>query len=73
MNRAEALSQRMLFVRDAAGTPVASASLWFGSPFGAEIDRIHWVATDEAHQRRGLCVKRVSQHLFHTLGNAGLI
>ena len=52
---AEALSQRMLFVRDAAGTPVASASLWFGSPFGAEIDRIHWVATDEAHQRRGLC------------------
>ena len=55
MNRAEALSQRMLFVRDAAGTPVASAALWFGSPFGAEIDRIHWVATDEAHQRRGLC------------------
>lgn len=55
MNRAEALPARMLFVRDAAGKPVASAALWFGSPFGAEIDRIHWVATDEAHQRRGLC------------------
>lgn len=55
MHRAEALSQRMLFVRNAAGTPVASAALWFGSPFGTEIDRIHWVATDEAHQRRGLC------------------
>ena len=25
------------------------------------------------HQRRSLCVKCISQHLFHTLGNAGLI
>ena len=33
------------------GTPIDQTY----QTFGAEIDRIHWVATDEAHQRRGLC------------------
>lgn len=73
MNRAEALPERMLFVRDCAGTPVASAALWFGSPFGTEIDRIHWVATDERHQRRGLCGAMLSRllQLHEALGTPG--
>lgn len=73
MSRAEALPRRMLFVRDCAGTPVASATLWFGSPFGAEIDRVHWVATDEAHQRRGLCGAMLSKllSLHEALGTTG--
>ncbi|MBQ3080448.1 MAG: GNAT family N-acetyltransferase [Clostridia bacterium] len=55
MDRPEELKTRMLFVRDEQGNPVANASLWFGSPFGEELDRIHWVATDEAHQGKGIC------------------
>ena len=30
-------------------------------------------STRALYQRRSLCVKCISQHLFHTLGNAGLI
>ncbi len=53
-DRADLLSRQMLFVRDESGAPVATATLWVGDPFGYDMARLHWVATDENHQGRGL-------------------
>lgn len=73
--RSELLPERMLFVRDEKGIPVASAALWYGSPFGKELLRIHWVATDEAHQGKGLCRAMLSRLLerYHEIGGEGEI
>lgn len=74
MSRPELLEKQMLFVREkATGTPVASAALWFGDPFGYEQMRIHWIATDVAHQGKGLCRAMLSRLMkrYHELGMQG--
>jgi len=73
MERPELLEKRILFVRDSSGAPVASAALWYGSPFGEELLRIHWVATDVRHQGKGLCRAMLSRlmQLYHEIGGKG--
>ncbi len=46
---------RCLFALDPAGVPVATVSLWTGDKLGPMLPRVHWVATDPAHEGRGLC------------------
>ena len=74
MTRPELLPDQMLFVRKKdTGEPVASASLWFGDPFGYEQMRIHWVATNTAHQGKGLCRAMLTRLMkrYHELGMQG--
>ena len=78
MTDPEKLPNQMLFVREkASGKPVASAALWYGDPFGYEQMRIHWVATDKAHQGKGLCRAMLSKlmkryHELHMTGDVFL-
>ena len=46
---------RCLFALDPAGVPAATVSLWTGDKLGPMLPRVHWVATDPAHEGRGLC------------------
>jgi len=52
--RPELLQTQCLFVLDAKGTAVATASIWPGNHFGRELLRIHWVACAGEYQGRGL-------------------
>ncbi len=68
------LPNQMLFVREkATGEAVASASLWYGDPFGYKQMRIHWVATHVDHQGKGLCRAMLSRLMkrYHELGMTG--
>ncbi|MEA4823816.1 MAG: GNAT family N-acetyltransferase [Clostridiaceae bacterium] len=44
-----------LFLLDAGGVPVSTASLWTGNHTGVPQPRLHYVATDPAHEGKGLC------------------
>ena len=44
-----------LFALDPQGVPVSTASMWTGAHLGPVLPRLHWVATDPAHEGRGLC------------------
>jgi GNAT superfamily N-acetyltransferase len=46
----ELLKERMLFVTDAQGNYVATATIWFSTLCGREIQRVHWVAVDPTKQ-----------------------
>ena len=46
---------RCLFALAPDGLPVATVSLWEGDKLGPTLPRVHWVATDPAHECRGLC------------------
>ncbi len=50
----EQLADRCLFLVDAAGKPVGTATGWFaeGAP---SVGRLHWVVIAKAHQGRRLC------------------
>ena len=68
------LPNQMLFVLEkATGKAVASASLWYGDPFGYKQMRIHWVATHVGHQGKGLCRAMLSRLMkrYHELGMTG--
>lgn len=79
MTDPEKLSDQMLFVREkATKKPVATAALWYGNPFGYDQMRIHWVATDTAHQGKGLCRAMLSRlmkryHELHMTGDVYLL
>lgn len=69
------LSQRQLFIRDAAGAPIGTATAWFGDDRGGEtVGRVHWVAIVPEQQGRGLArpmlglVCRRLRDLGHTQG-----
>ena len=51
----EYLPGHCLFALDPDGIPAATASMWTGSHLGPVLPRLHWVATDPAHEGRGLC------------------
>lgn len=78
MTDPELLPSQMLFVRDKkTGEAVASAALWYGDPFGYRQMRIHWVATHEKHQGKGLCRAMLSRlmkryHELHMTGDVFL-
>lgn len=74
MTDPELLPSQMLFVRDKkTGEAVASAALWYGNPFGYKQMRIHWVATHENHQGKGLCRAMLSRLMkrYHELNMTG--
>lgn len=74
MTDPELLPAQMLFVRDRkTHEPVASAALWYGNPFGYKQMRIHWVATHEAHQGKGICRAMLSRLMkrYHELSMTG--
>lgn len=52
--RKDLLASQCLFVLDSAGKAVATASLWHGDHFGAELPRIHWVAVSPEAEGKGL-------------------
>ena len=56
----EDLFERMFFLTD-RGVPFATATAWYGDgAFPPCEGRLHWVAIDSAHQRRGLSYPLVS-------------
>lgn len=49
------LRERQLFIRDAEGTPIGTATAWFGDDHGHQaVGRVHWVAIVPAQQGHGL-------------------
>ena len=68
--RLDCLERQCLFVLDDQGRVAATASLWYGSHFGREQPRIHWVAADPAYQGRGLVKALLTRLLdvYHALG-----
>ena len=46
---------RCLFALAPDGLPVATVSLWESDKLGPVLPRVHWVATDPAHECKGLC------------------
>ena len=59
------LNERMLFLTE-KGKPFATATAWF-SDENAREGRLHWVAVDAPHQRRGLSYPLVSLALCRML------
>ncbi len=51
----EMLPGHCLFALDPDGVPAATAAMWTGDKLGPVLPRLHWVATDPAHEGRGLC------------------
>ena len=73
-DRPEDWKDRILFVRHKeTNALIATASLWFGNPFGYEMNRIHWVATHKAHQNKGIARAMLSRLLkvYNELGQTG--
>lgn len=62
--------KRCIFIKDYEGNIVATASLWFGYHFGRELQRIHWVAVSQRHQRKGLA-KALLTKLFELYNELG--
>lgn len=50
----EVLRQRIAFVCDPDGVPVATNAAWFGEREGETWGRVHWVATSRRAQGKGL-------------------
>ena len=66
------LVQRMLFLCDSAGSPVGTAAAWFIDLPGQESwGRVHWIAIDPSHQRKGLARPLLSAccRRMHELGH----
>ena len=65
----------MLFVRDAAGKAVATASLWNGMFLGKECQRVHWVAVSDACAGKGIAKALISRvlDLYNELGYKNFI
>lgn len=51
---AEMLPRRCVFVVDAAGQPVATATAWYGDCSMGNCNWFQWIATDPGHQGKGL-------------------
>lgn len=64
------LPGKCLFVKDRAGSVIATASIWRGEHFGQTLQRIHWVAVHPGHQGKGLAKALITQTLnrFNELG-----
>jgi GNAT superfamily N-acetyltransferase len=66
----ELLTKQCLFALDKDGEIAATASLWHGSHFGENFQRIHWVATRPKYQSKGL-VKALLTKLFDVYNELG--
>ncbi len=67
--------ERILFVKDALGEIVATASLWDGKYFGRIEQRIHWVAVSDRCAGKGIA-KAMLTHLldlYNALGFKGYV
>ena len=68
------LDRRMIFLTD-GGVPFATATAWFAGDAPGPMGRLHWVAVDSEHQRRGLSYPLISltlrrmRKLGHTSSN----
>ncbi|MBQ9783863.1 MAG: GNAT family N-acetyltransferase [Clostridia bacterium] len=67
--------ERMLFVRDASGEYVATATLWDGMYLGKRCQRVHWVAVSDRCKGKGIAKALLSRvlDLYHELGYSGFI
>lgn len=70
LSRKDLLATQCLFVLDSAGRAVATASLWHGQHFGAELPRIHWVAVSPEAEGKGLAKALLSRlcEIYNALG-----
>lgn len=73
--KAAMLPARMLFVKDAEGDYVGTATLWYGKFLGVEYPRIHWVAVKDKCAGRGIAKAMLTRlfDLFFELGFTGMI
>lgn len=67
------LAERMVFIKDPSGAPIATATAWFGASGDESFAQLHWVSVHPAFQRRGLGRAVVSRALsiFPALGPSG--
>lgn len=67
----EALQQRMLFIINEAGQPIATSTAWYDDiDNDASLGRVHWVAVHPDYQGRGLAKPLLSKSL-ETLRTCG--
>lgn len=67
------LEKRMLFIENAQGEKVATATAWEGKLDGITYPKLHWIAVKPEYQGRGLCKALLSKtlHLMDKLGHEG--
>lgn len=66
----EETKRRMLFVENAFGEKIATATAWMGKLDGKLYPKIHWVAVKPAYQSNGVCKALIGEVLkqFDKLG-----
>lgn len=66
---------RMIFVLDPEGTPIATAALWDGTFLGERKQRLHWVAVSDACAGKGIAKAMLSRllALYNELGYEGFL
>lgn len=71
----EGVKKRCLFVCDAYGNKIATASAWYGNLDGKKRARIHWVSVHPNHHGLGLCKAMMTELLdqYKRLGYEDLI
>ena len=66
---------RMIFVLDPTGKPIATAALWDGILLGEKKDRLHWVAVSDECAGKGIAKAMISRllSLYNELGFSGFL
>jgi ribosomal protein S18 acetylase RimI-like enzyme len=66
---------RMIFVLDPAGKPIATAALWDGIFLGEKKERLHWIAVSDACAGKGIAKAMISRllALYNELGFSGFL
>ena len=69
------LEDRMIFVLDPEGKPIATAALWDGIFLGEKKDRLHWVAVSDECAGKGIAKAMISRllALYNELGFSGFL
>lgn len=75
LNRDLRPEDRMIFVLDPEGKPIATAALWDGIFLGERKDRLHWVAVSDECAGRGIAKAMISRllGLYNELGFSGFL
>ena len=75
LSRPDQLARQCLFLLTRDGGIAATASLWYGSHFGRERYRVHWVSVAERYQGRGLAKALLSQvmEIYQTAPSGGFL
>lgn len=67
--------ERVIFVKAPDGEYIASAALWDGEHYGKREQRLHWIATKDAHAGKGIAKAMLTylMDLYNELGYNGFI